>query len=46
MLNGVRLALLSERGLPTIEISARTWTQAAMIERRTQVNTGSMALAA
>jgi hypothetical protein len=25
---------------------ARTWTQAAMIERRTQVNTGSMALAA
>jgi hypothetical protein len=25
---------------------ARTWTQAAMIERRTQANTGTMALAA
>jgi len=25
---------------------ALTWTQAAMIERRTQVNTGSVALAA
>jgi hypothetical protein len=25
---------------------ARTWTQAALIERRTQANTGSMALAA
>jgi len=25
---------------------ARTWTQAAMIERQTQVNTGGMALAA
>jgi hypothetical protein len=25
---------------------ARTWTQAALIERRTQVDTGSMALAA
>jgi hypothetical protein len=25
---------------------ARTWTQAAMIERRTQIDTGSLALAA
>jgi hypothetical protein len=25
---------------------AQTWTQAAMMERRTQVNTGSVALAA